>query len=155
MGLLDVLGGVLGKKKKASAPAGGLPDLGGLGGLGSLLGGLGGNGGSVLTALLPLLAGGGLTKILGQLSGGAHASKLTSWVSTGPNDEIAPDEVEDVLGADQVAQIASQSGVSHDEAKSQLSKLLPGVIDQISPQGTMPEGSGLESALGKLSGFLR
>ena len=73
----------------------------------------------------------------------------------GPNDEIAPDEVEEVLGADQVAQIAAQSGVSQDEAKSQLSKLLPGVIDHISPQGTMPEGSGLEAALGKLSGVVR
>jgi uncharacterized protein YidB (DUF937 family) len=138
---------VLGKKK-TSTSSGGMPDLSGLGGLGSLLGG---NGTSVLTALLPLLAGGGLTNILGRLQGGPSANKLASWVGTGPNDELAPDEVESVLGADQVAQIASSSGVSHDEAKSQLAKLLPGVIDHVTPQGALPDASGLEAALGKLS----
>lgn len=147
MGILDLLGGVLGRKKSSSTTTGAIPDLGPLG---SILGGLGGNGGSVLTALLPLLAGGGLTEILGQLQGG-HASKLASWVGTGPNDEIGADDVEQVLGSDQVAQIAAQSGVSHDEAKGQLAKLLPGVIDQLSPTGALPEGAGLEAALSSLS----
>jgi uncharacterized protein YidB (DUF937 family) len=155
MGLLDVLSGMLGKKKQTSK-ASGMPDLGGLGGLGnlgSLLGGKGGMGGGVLMALLPLLAGGGLGKILGGLQG-SHASKLSSWVGTGPNDEIEPDELEAVLGSDQVAQIARDSGVSHEEAKGSLSKLLPGVIDHLSPNGSMPDSGGIESALGKLKGML-
>lgn len=151
MGLLDVLGGVLGKKKQKQ-PAG-LPDLGSLGSVLGALGGKGGGGATVLTALLPLLMNGGLTSILGKLQGG-HANALASWVGTGPNDELAPADVDDVLGADQVAQIAASSGVSHDEARDQLAKLLPGVVDHLSPTGSLPGGAGLEGALGKLSGLL-
>ena len=107
----------------------------------------------MLTALLPLLTGGGLGSIMSSLHTGGHASKLSSWVGTGANDAIAPDAVEQVLGQDEVARIAEQSGVSHDEAKASLAKLLPGVIDHLSPDGTMPEGIGLESALAKLTGM--
>ena len=157
MGLLDLLGGVLGKKTQKQ-PAG-LPDLGSLG---SILGSLGGGGGTkasggggaaVLAALLPLLMNGGLTSILGKLQGG-HANALASWIGTGPNDELAPHDVEQVLGADEVARIAQASGVSHDEAREQLAKLLPGVVDHLSPHGSLPGGAGLEGALGKLSGLV-
>ena len=149
MGLLQMLGGLFGKKPQdAAAAVGGAG--GAMGGLGSLLGGLGGGGGSVLTALLPMLTGGGLGGILSSLQGGAHASKLSSWVGTGPNEAISPSEVGDVLGDKQVAQLATDSGVSQDDVKSHLSKLLPGIIDHLSPTGSLPTGSGLEAALGKL-----
>jgi uncharacterized protein YidB (DUF937 family) len=150
MGLLDTLGGLFGKNRRSSSVAG----AGGLGGLGSLLGGLGGNGGAMLTALLPMLMGGGLSGILGKLQSSGQPSKVSSWVSTGPNEPIHPDEVEQVLGHDQVAQIAQQAGVSHDEAKAGLSQLLPGVVDHLSPNGKLPEGGGLDDALGKLKGLL-
>ena len=158
MGLMDTLGGLLGKNKRSSASAGGVggpgAGLSGLGPLGSLVGGLGGNGGALLSALLPTLMGGGLGGILGKLQGGGQSSKVSSWVGTGANEPIHPDEVEQVLGHDQVAQIAQQAGVSHDEAKSGLSQLLPGVVDHLSPDGKLPEGSGLNDALGKLKGLL-
>ena len=101
-----------------------------------------------------MLMGGGLGGMLGKLQGGAHANKLASWVGTGPNDEIHPDEVEQALGQDQVADFAKQAGVSHAEAKTGLAKLLPGVIDHLSPTGQMPQGKGLDDALSKLKGML-
>ena len=149
MGLMDTLSGLLGKNKRSSSTTG-AAGAGGLGGLGSLIGGMGGNGGTLLTALLPLLMGGGLNGILSKLQGGGQASKVSSWVGTGPNEPIHPDVVEQAIGQDQVARIAQQAGVSHDEAKSGLSQLLPGVIDHLSPNGQMPDGNSLNEALGKL-----
>ena len=92
--------------------------------------------------------------VLQFLQGGGQADKVASWVGTGPNEDIHPDELEQVLGADQVAEFAKQAGVSPSEAKTGLSKLLPGVVDHLSPGGALPEGEGLDDALGKLKGLL-
>jgi len=106
-----------------------------------------------LTALLPMLMGGGLGGLLSKLQGGGQANKLASWVGTGPNDDIHPDELEQAIGSDQIAQLAQQAGVSHDEAKTGLAKLLPGVVDHLSPTGSLPVGGGLDDALSKLKGM--
>lgn len=159
MGIMDILGGLMGKKKtsasasSASASSTGLPDLGGLGGLGSLVKGLGGGGGNMLTALLPMLMGGGLGGLLSKLQGGGQANKLASWVGTGANEDIQPDELEQAIGSDQIEQLAQRAGVSHDEAKTGLAKLLPGVVDQLSPTGSLPDEGGLDDALSKLKGM--
>src|SRR4051794_12693886 len=75
---------------------------------------------------------------------------VTSWISTGPNPPVTASQVTDVLGSDVVKQFAAKAGVPHAEAGGLLASLLPAVIDQLTPKGTVPEGNGLESALGGL-----
>lgn len=157
MGLMDMLSGLMGGKAKRGRASAGAPDLGDLGALSGLLKGLGGGGGgggNLLAALLPMLMGGGMGGLLGKLQGGGHANKVASWVGTGPNDDIDPDELEQAIGQDEIARLARDSGMSHSEAKSGLAKLLPGVVDQLSPKGSLPQGGGLDDALGKLKGLL-
>ena len=153
---MEILGGLMGKKKQSPASMGGgsLPGMGGLGGLGSIMNSLGGGGSGMLGALLPMLMGGGLGGLLGKLQGGGQSNKVASWVGTGPNDDIDPDELEQALGQDQVEQFAQKAGISHGEAKAGLSKLLPGVVDHLSPNGKLPEGGGMDDALSKLKGLL-
>lgn len=161
MGLMDVVGGLLGGKKKGGAAAtlpGGIELPAGLSNL------LGGNG-NLLKVLLPLLAGGagaagglgGLGGLLSKFNQSGHGSKAQSWVSTGANEPISPDEVEQALGTDQVAKLAADAGVSHDEAKSGLAAMLPGLVDKLTPGGNLPDAGqigglikGLD--LGKLFG---
>lgn len=141
MGLMDVVGGLLGGKKKKGGAAASLP--GGIelpAGLSNLLGG----NGNLLKVLLPLLAGGagglgGLGGLLSKFNQSGHGSKAQSWVSTGANEPISPDEVEQALGADQVAKLAADAGVSHDEAKSGLATMLPGLVDKLTPGGNLPD----------------
>ena len=141
MGLMDVVGGLLGGKKKKGGAAASLP--GGIelpAGLSNLLGG----NGNLLKVLLPLLAGGagglgGLGGLLSKFNQSGHGSKAQSWVSTGANEPISPDEVEQALGADQVAKLAADAGVSHDEAKSGLAAMLPGLVDKLTPGGNLPD----------------
>jgi uncharacterized protein YidB (DUF937 family) len=155
MGLLDVVTGMLGKKSKKGAATGGIPGLPDLGGLTSMLGG-GGQAG-LLKVLLPALLGGGalakmggLGGILGKLNGAGLGSKTSSWVGTGENEDIAPDELENALGSDTVAQVAKEAGVSHEEAKGGLASLLPKLVNQVTPGGSVPDAGQLGSIVSKL-----
>jgi uncharacterized protein YidB (DUF937 family) len=111
----------------AGLPGGGLSDLM-KGGLGGLL--AGGAAGSILS--------GGLGDLLGQLQKGGQGEVADSWVGKGENKPIAPGDLANALGADQIDSIASQAGMSRDDLLQGLSQYLPGVIDQLTPDGRLP-----------------
>ena len=69
---------------------------------------------------------------------------ISSWVGAGENAAITPNQVEEVLGSDTVQQLAQKANISFDEAKSQLSGLLPALIDKATPEGRVPEGGWLD-----------
>jgi uncharacterized protein YidB (DUF937 family) len=124
-----------------AGPAGG----GGLGGLGSLipggLGGLlaGGAAGSVIS--------GGLGDLLKQFQQNGHGEAANSWVSPGPNKQIAPHDLASALGADQINSLVSQTGLSRDDLLSGLSQHLPEVINHLTPDGRLPTESELAGRL--------
>lgn len=89
------------------------------------------------------LAGGGLAGLLALLSQKGYGQQAASWVSTGPNQELPPEALSDVLGDQQLADIAAQAGVSEDEARTGLAELLPEVVDHFTPEGRMPEENDL------------
>ena len=132
----------------ASVPSGGSLG-GGLGGaLGGALGGGGGGGlGDVLKGPLGGLLGGaaagtvlsgGLGDLLKQLQDSGHGEKASSWVGSGANQQISPGDLANALGADQISQLSSQSGLSRDELLSGLSQYLPQVVDHLTPDGRLP-----------------
>jgi uncharacterized protein YidB (DUF937 family) len=118
------------------AMGGGLGDLlkGGLGGLLA-----GGAAGSVIS--------GGLGDLLKQFQQNGQGDTANSWVSPGPNKQIAPDDLAKALGADQIATLASQSGLSRDELLTGLSQHLPDVINHLTPDGRLPTESELSGRI--------
>ncbi|HEY3459116.1 MAG TPA: YidB family protein [Bryobacteraceae bacterium] len=82
---------------------------------------------------------------------------VSSWVGTGANQAISPQQVENALGNQQVADIASKLGVSTQDASSHIAQWLPAVIDHLTPNGQVPSsgtnlmemGAGLIKALCK------
>lgn len=125
---------------------------GGAGGLGSLLGGAGG--GSPLATLLPvvtgMLAGGGLSKILGGMQSAGLGDKAKSWVASGANQPISADEVKQVVDPTHIAEVAQKAGVSHDEAAGLIAQALPAVVNHVTPDGHVPDTASVEHALGAL-----
>jgi uncharacterized protein YidB (DUF937 family) len=115
------------------------------GGLGSLipggLGGLlaGGAAGSVIS--------GGLGDLLKQFQQNGQGETANSWVSPGPNKQIAPGDLANALGADQINSLMSHSGLSRDELLSGLSQHLPEVINHLTPDGRLPTESELAGRL--------
>jgi uncharacterized protein YidB (DUF937 family) len=120
-------GGLGGSLGGALSGGGGLGDVlkGGLGGLLA-----GGAAGSVLS--------GGLGDLLNQLQQGGHGETANTWVGKGENKPIAPGDLANALGADQIQSLSAQSGLSRDELLSGLSQYLPQVIDHLTPDGRLP-----------------
>jgi uncharacterized protein YidB (DUF937 family) len=115
---------------------GGLSDLM-KGGLGGLL--AGGAAGSILS--------GGLGDVLKQLQDGGQGDVANSWVGKGQNKPIAPGDLANALGADQINSIASQAGLSRDDLLKGLSQYLPDVIDHLTPDGRLPNPNELSGRL--------
>jgi uncharacterized protein YidB (DUF937 family) len=120
----------------AGLPGGGQDGGGMSGGLGDLLkGGLGGLlGGAAAGSVIS----GGLGDLLKQLQQNGQGETANSWVGKGENKPIAPGDLANALGADQIDSLTSHSGISRDELLRGLSQYLPGVIDHLTPEGRLP-----------------
>lgn len=86
-------------------------------------------------------AGGGLLGGLGELvdrfTQSGQGQKADSWVRQGPNEEVAPPDVERALGPDLIAAITRQTGLSRDELLERLSAVVPKAVDSSTPDGTL------------------
>jgi uncharacterized protein YidB (DUF937 family) len=52
---------------------------------------------------------------------------------------VSGDELHKALGNDAIGGLANQLGVDHAQAAGVLSKVLPELINQISPEGALPD----------------
>jgi uncharacterized protein YidB (DUF937 family) len=130
-----------GQPNAAPAPApspvdAGLPGGGMGGGLGDLL--KGGLGGLLAGGAAGSVISGGLGDLLKQFQQNGQGDTANSWVGKGENKPIAPGDLANALGANQIDSLASQSGLSRDELLSGLSQYLPGVVDHLTPDGRLP-----------------
>jgi uncharacterized protein YidB (DUF937 family) len=113
MGLLDsILGG---QNNPGNQPGGASPLLGVLSGL--------------------LAQSGGIQGLINKFTQAGHGDTVDSWVSTGENKQIAPEEVHQVLGSEQINAIAAKLGVDPSQASQMLAKFLPNVVDKLTPNG--------------------
>jgi uncharacterized protein YidB (DUF937 family) len=90
---------------------------------------------------------GGLQGVIQRFESQGLGHIVSSWISTGPNKPISPDQVEQGLGADRVSQIADHSGMPAEDVKSRLANILPTIIDKLSPNGELPQGGLLQQGL--------
>jgi uncharacterized protein YidB (DUF937 family) len=97
---------------------------------------------------------GGLGGLVDAFTRGGMGDVMSSWVGGGPNQAISPDELSNTLGPDLMRQFGQAAGVSHEEAGSALSELLPALVNGLTPEGRMPSSSGLEDTLSGLLGQL-
>jgi uncharacterized protein YidB (DUF937 family) len=87
-------------------------------GLGGLLGGLGG--------------------LVDKLQKGGLGNLINSWVGPGQNQPVSPNQLGPALGPDIIKTLAQRSGLSEEELTRQLSQVLPGLVDKLTPNGRLP-----------------
>ena len=68
---------------------------------------------------------------------------FSSWVSTGENKPIAPEQLQTALGQDKLQQLSGGAGMALQAALPLLAQLLPAVIDKLTPQGQLPQNNNL------------
>jgi uncharacterized protein YidB (DUF937 family) len=140
------LGGILGQmmgQGGSGGLAGGLG--GGTGGLGGLLGG--GAGGGLGGLLAGLGGGGALGGLLDQFRQNGYGEHVDSWVGTGQNRRIAPQDLMSALGPDTVAELEEQSGMPRDQVLAELSSELPDAVDGVTPEGRLPSDDEITAQL--------
>jgi uncharacterized protein YidB (DUF937 family) len=163
MGLLDIVGGVLGGQPGQGQGGGGLGDLAAMLGQGGAQGGTQGGQAALLQMVLGMLVnsgqgggqgGAGLGALLQQFQAAGLGEQVNSWVGTGQNLSISPEQLQGAFGADQMSQMAEKMGLSTGDLGAQLSQMLPQVVDQLTPNGQMPSGD-LGNLGDLLGGLLR
>ena len=102
----------------------------------------GGTGGGAMDAM------GGLGGIISAFQKGGLGHLTDSWVGTGDNLPVSGDQLSQVLGSDKISQIASQLGMSQSDAAGGLAKILPDLVNHVTPNGQVPASHSLvEDAL--------
>lgn len=127
--------------------------------IGSMLGGAqtGGSGGDIMSVAQQLLGqAGGLDGLLKKFQENGLGDVAASWVGKGQNLPITAEQIQKVLGNEQVAAIASKLGVDPQQAATQLSQLLPGLVDKLTPDGQVTQGGDLlAQGASLLKGFMK
>lgn len=81
---------------------------------------------------------GGLGGLLDKLQNGGLGNVVNSWVGAGQNQPVAPGQLGPALGSELIKALAQRSGLSEEELTKQLSQVLPGVVDKLTPAGRLP-----------------
>jgi uncharacterized protein YidB (DUF937 family) len=66
----------------------------------------------------------------------------SSWVNTGANQPVTPQQVQGGLGNEAISNVAAKLGVSPEVASGVVAQLLPHVVDHMTPGGQVPAGCG-------------
>jgi len=126
--------------------------------LGSALGNAG-QGQDVLGLVAGLMQqNGGLAGLLDVLKSHGLGEQVASWVGTGANQAISADQLSAALGQGPLASLANQFGLDSQQLGGMLSQYLPEVVNQLTPEGRLPDnaasGDLLQGGLAALAGKL-
>lgn len=124
--IAEMLGGL---KQEPGAGASQNNQQGGvLGKLGGMLSGA--SAGGVLS--------GGLRDLVERFKENGQGQVADSWVKPGPNQQLAPDQLEQAIGPDVLNTLSQQTGLSRQELLSRLTRELPEAVDKFTPDGRLP-----------------
>jgi uncharacterized protein YidB (DUF937 family) len=128
----DKIAEMLGGRKQEPGGRPGPYDQPGQGGVLDKLGGLlgGASAGSVLS--------GGLGELVERFKQNGHGQAADSWVNTGPNQQLRPDQLEQAIGPDALKSLSEHTGLSREELLSRLTRELPAAVDKLTPEGRLP-----------------
>ena len=157
-GLAGMVGSMLGGGQQQSGGLGGMlggllgggQQQGGAGGLAGMLGGL--LGGGQQAQEVHNQAAGGLGGLTDLLSKAGLGDQVQSWIGTGENQPVSAEQIQASLGqTGALGQIAQDAGVSEQDAAGGLAQLLPGLINKLTPNGSINAGD-IGSVLSSLLG---
>jgi len=78
---------------------------------------------------------GGIEGLVAKFNEKGFAPIIQSWVSTGENQPIAPEQVQHAVGHDFLSELAAKAGITPEELSAKLAEILPGAVDKLTPTG--------------------
>jgi uncharacterized protein YidB (DUF937 family) len=83
----------------------------------------------------------GLSQLLGSAESEGLGQLVQSWIGTGSNQTIAPGQVQGLVGQDRLGEFAQRAGVPPAVASAALARILPAVVDKLTPHGKLPQAA--------------
>jgi uncharacterized protein YidB (DUF937 family) len=83
---------------------------------------------------------GGVQGIVAQLEQQGLGGVARSWVSSGANQAISPEQISKVFASSGVlTELAARAGMSPQDLAQKLSQALPAAVDKLTPGGSIPK----------------
>ncbi len=120
-----------------------------------------GGGGDIMQMVMGLMQqNGGLGGLVQMLGKSGLSEQVASWVGAGANQPVSADQIGQALGSGPLADLASKFGIDPSQLSGSLAQYLPEVVNQMTPEGRLPDnasdtdalGQGLSALAGKLFG---
>jgi uncharacterized protein YidB (DUF937 family) len=80
----------------------------------------------------------GLNGLVQRFQQSGFGDVINSWIGTGPNQPMPPNQIHQALGPETVDELSRQSGIPRQDLLSQLSQALPAFVDRLTPSGRIP-----------------
>jgi uncharacterized protein YidB (DUF937 family) len=93
---------------------------------------------------------GGMAGLMEAFASNGMGDAISSWISSGKNLPVSAEQLTGILGNDTISQFAKSAGMDASEASASLASLLPDLIDQLTPDGAVPDSGTLEKSLASL-----
>jgi uncharacterized protein YidB (DUF937 family) len=98
---------------------------------------------ALLVMLLPLAMrwvqrNGGMGAVLDRFRQKGMGAQAQSWMSTGANEPIDEQSVQQVVGPEELRQMAQRLGVPEQEVAQAFAEIVPELVDHLTPQGELP-----------------
>lgn len=94
--------------------------------------------GSLLKGMAGGAANGQLGDLMKQFQDKGLGNIFGSWVGSGPNQAIDPNQLQSAIGEDKMREMSQKTGLAVPDLAKQLAKYLPTVVDRMTPQGKLP-----------------
>ena len=92
---------------------------------------------------------GGLGGLLSKLEQGGLGDQTKSWIGSGQNQPVSPNQLGSALGPSILKTVSQLTGLSEEDLTKQLSQVLPGVVNGLTPNGRLPTAAELSKMMGQ------
>jgi uncharacterized protein YidB (DUF937 family) len=82
---------------------------------------------------------GGIDGLIRQFQQKGLGDMIAGWIGTGANPSISPEQITQALGQDRIRSIASTMGLTEEQVSQSIAKLLPVIVDKLTPGGKVME----------------
>ena len=86
-------------------------------------------------------SGGGLAGLVQSFQNNGLGNVVSSWISSGRNLPISADQIQAVLGNEQIQELARKAGIDPEVARAKLAEVLPVIVDRLTPNGKLPDAT--------------
>src|SRR5579864_3641791 len=83
----------------------------------------------------------GLSGLLNNAQSQGLGHIVQSWVGNGTNQNIDQGQVQSIVGQDRINQLAARVGIPPGVASAALSRVLPTLVDKLTPEGRLPQAA--------------